>query len=131
MPHHMGRHTATRPRLSDGHAGYPSPHDDDPDLERTAARPRGATCSAAPAWPRGGALPGARIPRDPVPRGEVGSHQVNQAGAFETVAEQPFGKFLLVALDAGLAAMTLWRLVQTFVGVHVRATKPRTAPSTS
>ncbi len=30
-------------------------------------------------------------------RGEVGSDQVNQAGAFETVAEQPFGKFLLVA----------------------------------
>ncbi|HEU4842204.1 MAG TPA: DUF1206 domain-containing protein [Ilumatobacteraceae bacterium] len=49
-------------------------------------------------------------------RGEVGSDQVNQAGAFETVAEQPFGKFLLVALTAGLAAMTLWRLVQAFVG---------------
>ena len=49
-------------------------------------------------------------------RGEVGSEQVNQAGAFETVAEQPFGKFLLVALTAGLAAMTLWRLIQTFVG---------------
>ena len=33
-------------------------------------------------------------------RGEVGSEQVNQTGAFETVAEQPFGKFLLVALIA-------------------------------
>jgi len=49
-------------------------------------------------------------------RGEVGSEQVNQTGAFAKVAEQPFGKFLLVALTAGLAAMTVWRLIQTFVG---------------
>jgi len=49
-------------------------------------------------------------------RGEVGSEQVNQTGAFATVAEQPLGKFLLVALTAGLAAMTVWRLIQTFVG---------------
>ena len=49
-------------------------------------------------------------------RGEVGSEQVNQTGAFAKVAEQPFGKFLLVAMIVGLAAMTLWRLIQTFVG---------------
>jgi hypothetical protein len=49
-------------------------------------------------------------------RGEVGSEEVNQTGAFAKVAEQPFGKFLLVAMTAGLAAMTLWRLIQTFVG---------------
>jgi hypothetical protein len=49
-------------------------------------------------------------------RGEVGSEQVNQSGAFAKVAEQPLGKFLLVAMTAGLAAMTLWRLIQTFVG---------------
>jgi hypothetical protein len=49
-------------------------------------------------------------------RGEVAGEQVNQVGAFETVAEQPLGKFLLVALTVGLAAMTLWRLIQAFVG---------------
>jgi hypothetical protein len=49
-------------------------------------------------------------------RGELGSEQVNQSGAFEKVAEQPFGKFLLVAMTVGLAAMTLWRLIQTFFG---------------
>jgi hypothetical protein len=49
-------------------------------------------------------------------RGQVGSDQVNQSGAFEKLAEQPFGKFLLVAMTVGLAAMTLWRLIQTFVG---------------
>ena len=49
-------------------------------------------------------------------RGQVDSEQVNQTGAFEKVAEQPFGKVLLVALTVGLAAMTIWRLIQTFVG---------------
>lgn len=49
-------------------------------------------------------------------RGEVGSEQVNQSGAFAKVAEQPFGKLLLVALTVGLAAMTLWRLIQALVG---------------
>lgn len=49
-------------------------------------------------------------------RGEVGGEQVNQTGAFETVADQPLGKFLLVALTVGLVAMTLWRLIQVFVG---------------
>lgn len=49
-------------------------------------------------------------------RGQVGSEEVNQTGAFEQLLEQPFGKFLLVAVVLGLAAMTLWRLIQAFTG---------------
>ncbi len=49
-------------------------------------------------------------------RGEVAGTEVNQTGAFEKVAEQPFGKVLLVLMVLGLAAMTLWRIVQAFVG---------------
>ena len=49
-------------------------------------------------------------------RGETSSDQVSQVGAFETLAEQPFGKFLLVALIVGLVALCLWRLIQAFVG---------------
>lgn len=49
-------------------------------------------------------------------QGKVASEEVNQTGAFEKVVEQPFGKFLLVLLVIGLAAMTVWRLIQTFTG---------------
>src|SRR4051812_8768815 len=49
-------------------------------------------------------------------RGEVAGEQVNQTGAFETVAQQPFGKVLLVLMVLGLLAMTAWRLIQAFVG---------------
>jgi len=49
-------------------------------------------------------------------RGEVASSEVNQTGAFETVAEQPFGKVLLVAMVLGLAALTVWRVIQMCVG---------------
>jgi hypothetical protein len=49
-------------------------------------------------------------------RGKTGSEEVNQTGAFEKVAEQPFGKVLLVVLVVGLAALALWRFVQAAVG---------------
>jgi Domain of Unknown Function (DUF1206) len=49
-------------------------------------------------------------------RGEVGGEQVNQTGAFETVAQQPFGKVLLILMVLGLLALTVWRLIQAFVG---------------
>ena len=49
-------------------------------------------------------------------RGEVSGDQVNQTGAFEAVAEQPFGKVLLVLMVLGLLALTVWRLVQALVG---------------
>jgi len=49
-------------------------------------------------------------------RGEASSDEVSQTGAIQTVAEQPFGKFLLVALVVGLAALTLWHVIQAVYG---------------
>jgi hypothetical protein len=49
-------------------------------------------------------------------RGDVSSEEVNQAGAFERLADEPLGRYLLLAVTAGLAAMTLWRLTQALVG---------------
>ncbi len=42
----------------------------------------------------------------------------DQAGAFRMLAGQPFGRFLLVAVTAGLAAMSLWQLLLAAVGHH-------------
>ncbi|MDQ3066171.1 MAG: DUF1206 domain-containing protein [Actinomycetota bacterium] len=39
----------------------------------------------------------------------------DKGGALRTIAEQPFGKGLLVLLAAGLAAYALWRLAQGFL----------------
>src|SRR5215217_2178451 len=49
-------------------------------------------------------------------RGETSSDEVSQTGAFAKVAEQPFGKFLLVVLILGLIALALWRFIQAAVG---------------
>jgi Domain of Unknown Function (DUF1206) len=49
-------------------------------------------------------------------RGDTTSDQVSQESAIATLAERPFGKFLLVLLTIGLAAMCLWRAIQAFVG---------------
>ena len=49
-------------------------------------------------------------------RGDTSSDQVSQSGAIQTVADQPFGKVLLVALTLGLICLFVWRLIQTFVG---------------
>ncbi|HEX3510225.1 MAG TPA: DUF1206 domain-containing protein [Solirubrobacteraceae bacterium] len=40
----------------------------------------------------------------------AGGATTNQQGALQTVAQQPFGKALLVALAVGLAGYALWRL---------------------
>lgn len=40
----------------------------------------------------------------------------NQQGALETVADQPFGKLLLVLLTIGLAGYAVWRLVRAALG---------------
>lgn len=37
-------------------------------------------------------------------------------GALKKVAEQPFGKWLLVVLALGMAALVAWRLIDAFVG---------------
>jgi hypothetical protein len=49
-------------------------------------------------------------------RGHVPASKVNQTGAFETVADQPFGKLLLALTVAGLAAMTIWRAIGAIYG---------------
>ncbi|HWF49464.1 MAG TPA: DUF1206 domain-containing protein [Solirubrobacteraceae bacterium] len=40
----------------------------------------------------------------------------NQQGALKTVAHEPFGKALLIALTVGLAGYALWRLVRAAIG---------------
>jgi hypothetical protein len=42
----------------------------------------------------------------------------DQGGAFKTLASQPAGKFLLTVVIMGLAAMTIWQLLEAAVG-HV------------
>jgi hypothetical protein len=44
------------------------------------------------------------------------SKEGDQAGAFKTLAEQPFGKFLLIVVAIGLAAMTIWQVFEAAVG---------------
>lgn len=39
-----------------------------------------------------------------------GGEQLNQTGAFQTIAQQPFGRLLLWVLALGFAATALWRL---------------------
>jgi len=45
-----------------------------------------------------------------------GGKTTDQQGALATVARQPFGKVLLVALAIGLAGYALWRLVRAALG---------------
>lgn len=49
-------------------------------------------------------------------RGQTSSDEVSRTGAIQKVAEQPFGKFLLVALTIGFVALTLWHVVQALYG---------------
>ncbi|HEX8582586.1 MAG TPA: DUF1206 domain-containing protein [Acidimicrobiales bacterium] len=46
--------------------------------------------------------------------GDTGE-RADRDGALQTVAEQPFGKVLLVILAVGFAGYALWRLVEAFV----------------
>lgn len=45
-----------------------------------------------------------------------GGGQVNQTGAFQTLAQQPFGRVLLWVLVIGFVAVALWRLTQAIWG---------------
>ncbi len=45
-----------------------------------------------------------------------GGKATNQRGAFMTLAQQQFGKALLIAMAAGLAAYAIWRLVRAGIG---------------
>jgi hypothetical protein len=53
----------------------------------------------------------------------VSGEPANQKGALRTVAHQPFGRWLLVAIAIGLAGYSLWRLTQAVVGVTPEAGK--------
>ncbi|HKA82981.1 MAG TPA: DUF1206 domain-containing protein [Acidimicrobiales bacterium] len=46
-------------------------------------------------------------------------------GAVAWVAEQPFGKFLLVALTIGLFALAVWRLLCVLMGDPVEGSEPK------
>jgi hypothetical protein len=45
-----------------------------------------------------------------------GGKLTNQEGAFRTLAQQPFGKYLLTLLAIGLGGYSLWRLVRAAIG---------------
>jgi hypothetical protein len=45
-----------------------------------------------------------------------GGKATNQQGALQTIAQQPFGKALLIAVAAGLAGYAAWRLARAAVG---------------
>ena len=57
-------------------------------------------------------------------RGDTSSDQVSQAGAIEAVADQPLGRFLLVALVLGLIALMIWHAIQAFTGDPVEGSEP-------
>jgi hypothetical protein len=44
------------------------------------------------------------------------SEEGDQSGALQKIAEQPMGKFLVIAIGVGLAAMALWQLLEAIVG---------------
>jgi hypothetical protein len=46
----------------------------------------------------------------------AGGKTTNQQGAMRTLAQQPFGKFLLVLLAIGLGGYAIWRLVRFALG---------------
>lgn len=49
-------------------------------------------------------------------RGQSSSEEASPAGAIERVAQQPFGRWLLVLLTLGLVSLTIWHVVQTLTG---------------
>jgi hypothetical protein len=51
----------------------------------------------------------------------AGGKATDQKGALETVAQQPFGKVLLILVAIGLAGYALWRFVRAALGHGVEA----------
>ncbi|HEX4187734.1 MAG TPA: DUF1206 domain-containing protein [Solirubrobacteraceae bacterium] len=51
-----------------------------------------------------------------------GGKDTNQQGALQTIAQQPFGKLLLVAVALGLAGYAVWRLTMAAIGHGKRET---------
>ena len=46
----------------------------------------------------------------------AGGKTTNQSGALKTIAEQPFGKVLLILMAIGLAGYSLWRFARALLG---------------
>jgi hypothetical protein len=46
----------------------------------------------------------------------AGGEATGQQGAMKTIARQPFGKALLIALAVGLASYAMWRLIRAAIG---------------
>jgi hypothetical protein len=51
----------------------------------------------------------------------------DQSGALRTLAEQPLGKFLVIAVGIGLLAMTIWQIYEAAVGHRADRGGERTA----
>jgi fumarate reductase subunit D len=55
----------------------------------------------------------------------LGGTTTNQQGALKTIAQQPFGKVLLILVAIGLAGYALWRLVHALLGHGPEASDSR------
>ena len=49
----------------------------------------------------------------------------DQQGALQTIAQQPFGRFLLVAVGVGLAAFAFWCFAQAALGEKLETSEAR------
>jgi hypothetical protein len=58
----------------------------------------------------------------------IGHHpgETSQSGAFATLVQQPFGRFLLIVVTVGLAAMALWQALLAAVGHRAETGRART-----
>lgn len=54
-----------------------------------------------------------------------GGGTTDKGGAILTIAQQPFGKFLLIALLAGLVGYSLWGFIRAFLDPLHRGTDPK------
>ena len=55
----------------------------------------------------------------------LGGTTTNQQGALKTIAQQPFGKVMLILVAIGLAGYALWRLVHALLGHGPEASDSR------
>lgn len=53
------------------------------------------------------------------------SKQGDQSGAMQTIAAQPLGQFVLIAIIVGLVAMTIWQALEAAIGHRVDQGKER------
>jgi len=51
--------------------------------------------------------------------------ETDQSGAFQTLVGQPFGRFLLIVVVVGLAAMSVWQLLLAAIGHQAEQGKAR------